>query len=395
MNIREDFSYLREHPDQTYVDSACVSLKPDVVLKSMNRYYEDFPACGGGRSGHELGRKTSESFEAARRQVQKFLGAKRSSEIIFTRNTTEGINLVARSFPFEHRCVLTSDKEHNSNYIPWLRLSKQGFKHLRVSTKEGVLDMDEYKRLLEEHEVDLVAINHVSNLDGIVNQVKELARIAHRHGARILVDGAQSAGHLPVDVRKLQADFFVCSGHKMFGPSGTGVLYGKREELVRLEPFLVGGDTVEDVTPEEVVWADLPHRFEAGLQDYAGVIGFGQACDYAAKLKLKRIDAHGRKLREALQSVLEPYGRLLGSADHRSSILTLLPENIDAHELSLLLGQHGIFVRSGTFCCHSWFHKHDVPAALRFSLHAYNTDEDIERIRKVLEGPLSGVLSKK
>ncbi len=381
MNIRDDFALLRKNPHLTYLDSSCVSLKPDIVVSKIREYYEEYPACAG-RSAHFLAQKVTAEVDKSRDIMRKFLGAGKSSEIIFTRNTTEGINLVANSLDFN--TVLTTDKEHNSNHVPWVKKSLRGKKHLQVPTNDGVLDIDLLNDTLEKNDIDIISINHISNLDGVINPVRRISRIAHKHGALVLVDGAQSAGHMDIDVNDLGVDFYALSGHKMMGPSGTGVLYGRKRALEKLDTFIVGGDTVKNTTTKDVVWNEIPHLFEAGLQNYAGILGLGRAASYLRKIGLEKIRKHCDNLRKQLENVLSAYDfEVLGKKD-KTSIVTIIPKKLHAHDLSLLLSSNDICTRSGAFCVHSWFNKYNKKAALRFSIHAYNEDNDILRVKEVL-----------
>ncbi|MBW2969410.1 aminotransferase class V-fold PLP-dependent enzyme [Candidatus Woesearchaeota archaeon] len=270
--IRKDFPVLNK---VIYLDNACQTLRPVQVINKINEYYKEYPACGG-RSYHKLGKKVDEEVNNARKTIQKFFNAKKSSEIIFTRNTTEGINLIANSFDFKQSdCVLISDKEHNSNLVPWQVLSKKG---VRLEIFEFG-NIDDFKSKLNS-DVKLVSTLQTSNIDGTSQSVQEIIQLAHENKSLVLIDGAQSAPHRQVDVRKLDVDFFVCSGHKMMGPSGTGILYGKYDLLYKLNPFLVGGDTVEETTYSKCTFLPPPEKFEAGLQNYAGIIGLGEAVKY-------------------------------------------------------------------------------------------------------------------
>ncbi|MEM3690516.1 MAG: aminotransferase class V-fold PLP-dependent enzyme, partial [Candidatus Micrarchaeia archaeon] len=280
-----------------YFDNACMSLRPKQVVQAMNQYYEEYPACAG-RSMHKLGRMVTDKVAEARKTVAKFLGAGKAEEVIFTRNATEGINLVAHSLNFKKDdVVLTSDREHNSNLLPWQLLSKRvGVKHRVIPSKGNTeFDLEKFKEMVKER-VKLVSIVHSSNLDGYTLPAAEIIKIAHEHGSLVLLDGAQSAPHKRIDVRKLGADFFVLSGHKMLGPSGIGALYGKYELLDRMEPFMVGGDTVQNATYDSYVLLKPPEKFEAGLQNYAGSIGLAEAARYLERVGRERIEKHENEL---------------------------------------------------------------------------------------------------
>nr|NIP40887.1 aminotransferase class V-fold PLP-dependent enzyme [Candidatus Aenigmarchaeota archaeon]NIQ17385.1 aminotransferase class V-fold PLP-dependent enzyme [Candidatus Aenigmarchaeota archaeon]NIS73588.1 aminotransferase class V-fold PLP-dependent enzyme [Candidatus Aenigmarchaeota archaeon] len=273
--IRKDFPVLQREVKGKpiiYFDNACMTLRPVQVIEKICEYYREYPSCGE-RSLHKLGKRVDEEVERARDVVKKFINAKKFEEIVFTKNTTEGINLVANSLDLKSGdIVLTTDKEHNSNLLPWQRLTFKGVKHEVIrSNPDNTFSLENFKKQISK-DVKLVSIVHTSNLDGVSTPVKEIVKIAHDNGSLVLLDGAQSIPHHPVDVRKLDVDFLAFSGHKMMGPSGIGVLYGKKDLLDRLGTFIVGGGTVVDTTHYEAKFEELPQKFEAGLQNYAGII---------------------------------------------------------------------------------------------------------------------------
>jgi len=381
--IRADFPII-EKKKIVYLDSACVALKPKQVVEAISSYYNEFPACAG-RSNHTLGQKVTEKVAEARAAIAKFFNAKSPKEIIFTRNTTEAINLIANSFPFKKdgsSIVLTTDKEHNSNLIPWLKLSKEGkLKHKIISSNaDSTFNLEAFEQLLKEEKPALVSIIFTSNLDGVTNPIKEITKLSHKYGSRILVDAAQAAGHKEIDVRDLDVDFLACSGHKMLGPSGIGMLYGKESELQKLSQFMTGGETVKDSTYNSYEVEDIPERFEAGLQDYAGIIGFAEAVKYLSKIGLKNIEEHCIKLNKLLTQQLEGQPiHIIGpkDAEARGSVFSFYSDKINHHEIALLLSSNTIMTRSGAFCVHSWFNAHKVKGAVRISLHIYNTEGDV------------------
>jgi len=278
--LRSDFPILKK--EGIYFDNACQSLRPQSVIDSITSYYEDYSACAG-RSSHHLAEIVTHKYEESREIISNFLNAKRKEEIVFTRNTTEGINLIAHSLGFKKGdVVVTSDKEHNSNLIPWHILKEKiGIKHIIIPSKiDNTFDIKAYEKVLNNNKVKLVSFGFTSNLDGVTIPVKEIISLAHKSGALVLLDGAQAVPHQKIDVQDLDIDFLAFSGHKMLGPSGTGVLYGKYKLLEELEPFMVGGDTVSESTYKSHKFLPPPEKFEAGLQDYAGMIGLGEAVRY-------------------------------------------------------------------------------------------------------------------
>ena len=373
--IRKDFEILGKRI--VYFDNACMSLKPRQVVEKINEYYKEYPGCAG-RSEHSISKRVGEEVHRARSIIAKFFNARKSSEIIFTRNTTEGINLIANSFGLKKNdAVLLSDKEHNSNLIPWLNLKK----------KEGIKvkffefgNLDDFGKKLSS-DVKLVSTVHMSNLDGTSQDIREIARIAHRKGAKVLVDAAQSAPHKEIDVRKLDVDFMSCSGHKMLGPTGMGVLYGKFDELKKLSQFISGGDTVKDSNYDSFVMEDIPERFEAGLQDYSGIIGMAEALNYLKKIGMKNIHSHELKLNRILTEKLAGKVQILGGNDSekRSGIFSFNIKGIDAKEIAGILNSSHIMIRAGYHCCHSWFNAHKINGSARASLYFYNTEEECEK----------------
>jgi len=399
-SIREDFPLLANHSDKqtpVYLDTACQSLRPAAVMQAMNRYYEVESACGG-RSMHHLAAAVTREVDQARSIVAKHLNAARDEEIIFTRNTTEAINLVANSLGLKGGdVVLISAKEHNSNLIPWQQLTRLSGIVLKIvpSLADNSFDMQAYEGLLDER-VKLISMVHTSNLDGVTFPAGEIIKIAHRHGALVLLDAAQSAPHQKLNVKSLDVDFLAFSGHKMLGPSGTGVLYGKYKLLEKLSPFLVGGDTVSSSTYESCEFLPPPAKFEAGLQDYAGIIGLGAAIKYLDEIGFDAIQKQELLLNECITRETKNIEglHLIGPEDprQRAGIFSFFIDGLDHHRIALMLDQMaGIIVRSGQHCVHSWFHAHGIPGSVRASLYFYNSPEDAEsfvtnlrKIRKVL-----------
>ena len=390
--IREDFPVLSK--SIIYFDSACMSLKPKQVIDKINEYYNEYPGCAG-RSSHKFASRVEEEVAKARNEVKNFINAKYDSEIIFTRNTTESLNLVANSFGLKQGDeVIISDKEHNSNLLPWLKLQEKGIKVVVVeSDQDNTFNLENFRNSFTSN-TKLVSVVHVSNLDGVENPIKEIAQITHQNNALLLVDAAQSAPHKELDVRKLDVDFMAFSGHKMLGPTGTGVLYGKKELLEKLDQFIVGGETVIDSTYQDYKKEELPMRFEAGLQDYAGIIGLGEACRYLKKIGLKKVADHETKLNKMITEALVDNEKieLIGpkEAEKRGGIFSFNIKGMDMHHVARMLDKSkSIMTRSGAHCVHSWFNKHNMKGSVRASLYLYNTEEEVklfvEEIKKILE----------
>jgi cysteine desulfurase/selenocysteine lyase len=381
--LREDFPILQSGKF-VYFDNACMSLKPRPVIQKMLEYYEQYTACAG-RSNHRFSRLADENYHEARKSLQKFVNAKKPEEIVFTRNTTEGLNLVANSLSLQRGdAILTSDREHNSNLIPWQLLKeRKGIEHRIVKSKEDyTFDMEAFKSAMSK-QVKLVSAVWTSNIDGYTLPVKEIIKTAHDFGALVMLDGAQAVPHGKTDVRKLDADFLAFSGHKMLGPTGTGVLYGKYDMLEKMQTFMVGGETVSSTTYDSHVFLKPPEKFEAGLQDYAGMIGLGEAARYLERIGVEGIDNHERGLNKAISQVLSEIPNLqrVGVQDPElnGGIIAFNIRGMKYHDISLMLDRsHGIMIRSGQHCCHSWFNGHGIEGSARASLYLYNTQEEAE-----------------
>lgn len=383
--IRADFSILQGEKGKTpiYFDSACMSLKPKQVIEAMDNYYKESSACAG-RSSHKLGNIATKKVKEARELVAKFINAKDSNEIIFTRNTTEGINLFANSIGLKKDdIVLVTDKEHNSNLVPWLLLRDRVGVIVRIipSREDGSFDLERFSSMVMEAKI--VSIVHTSNLDGATNPVKEIIKIAHKSNAIIFLDAAQSIAHRQIDVKDLDVDFMAFSGHKMLGPTGTGVLYGKYKLLENLSPFIVGGETVLYSTYTDYKLLPAPEKFEAGLQDYAGIIGLGEAVKYLGQFNFKDIKEHELKLNTYITEELKKIEKIkiIGpdKAEDRSGIINFYIEGVDMHKFAIMLDEMaGIAIRSGHHCVHAWFDNKKILNSARVSLYIYNTMEEAE-----------------
>jgi len=390
--IRQDFPVLKKHI--IYFDNACMSLKPVQVINKMNEYYYEYTACAG-RSSHRHALRVESEVESARSEVRQFINAQHNSEIIFTRNTTEGINIIASSIGLEKGDeVIISDKEHNSNLIPWLRLVRKGIKLVVAeSNSDNTFSLENFKRCFTE-KTKLVSLTFTSNLDGVTNPVRDIARIVHKNRALLMVDAAQAAPHKEINVREIDIDFMAFSGHKMLAPTGTGVLYGKKSMLEKMEQFITGGETVVDSTYTSYTMEELPMRFEAGLQDYAGIIGLGEACRYLKRVGMRKISEHEKSLNEIITEGLNSISNIsiIGPElpQDRGGIFSFNIEGMDMHHVSKILdASKRIMTRSGAHCVHSWFNKHNLKGSVRASLYLYNTEEEtrifVEEVKKIIK----------
>ena len=385
--IREDFPILsRTVYDKplVYLDNAATTQKPLCVLDAMREEYLNVNA-NVHRGVHYLSQQATDLHEAARETVRRFINAESVSEIVFTRGTTEGLNLVASSFCEEFMQegdeVIISVMEHHSNIVPWqLQAAKRGIAIRVIPMDErGELKLDEFRGMLNGR-TKLVSIAHVSNVLGTINPVKEITRIAHEHGVPVLVDGAQSTPHFRVDVQDIDCDFFVFSGHKMYGPTGIGVLYGKESWLDRLPPYQGGGEMIESVTFEKTVFEKLPFKFEAGTPDYVATHGLAKAIDYIESIGLGNISAHERELtRYCMQKLSEIEGmRLFGTSDHKDAVASFLVRDIHHLDMGTLLDRLGIAVRTGHHCAQPLMDRLGIQGTVRASFALYNTKEEID-----------------
>lgn len=387
--VRTDFPILsrRVHGlPLVYLDNAATTQKPRMVIDALTEYYTVTNA-NIHRGVHLLSEFATEAHENARKAVQRFLGAGDSSEIIFVRGATEAINLVAATYGRAHvgagdEIVITA-MEHHSNIVPWQMLCEEKGARLRIApiNDDGELLIDEFAALLNAR-TRLVAVTHVSNVLGTVNPVMRLIKMAHQRNVPVLVDGAQAVPHCAVDVRALDCDFYVFSGHKIYGPTGIGVLYGKRELLESMPPYQGGGDMIRSVTFEKTIYNQLPYKFEAGTPDIAGAIGLGAALDYVNAVGLDQIAKHEHELlvyaTRELQSVSGL--RLVGTAKEKSSALSFVIEGIHPHDIGTVLDREGIAVRTGHHCAQPLMQRFGIPATARASLAMYNTTSEMDAL---------------
>ena len=387
--IRKDFPALHQRvhgKPLVYLDNAATSQKPQAVIDALVAYYS-LENSNVHRGVHLLSEKATQAYEEARVRVQRFLNAADAREIVFVRGATEGINLVAASYGRTWIGagdeVIISTIEHHSNIVPWQLLCEERGALLRVIPVDdaGELLLDEYARLLGAR-TKLVAVSHISNALGTVNPVKRMIEMAHRQGVPVLIDGAQAAPHLRVDVRELDCDFYVFSGHKALGPTGIGVLYGRAEWLERMPPYQGGGDMIASVTFEKTTYNALPYKFEAGTPHIAGVIGLGVALEYLSGLGLDRVAAYERELLTYGTATLQaaPGARIIGTARDKASVLSFIVDGVHAHDVGTILDHAGIAVRAGHHCAMPVMRRFGVPATVRASLAFYNTREELDAL---------------
>ncbi|HWF66010.1 MAG TPA: cysteine desulfurase [Acidobacteriaceae bacterium] len=385
--VREDFPILRRQVHGrplVYLDNAATTQKPQAVIDAVSEYYT-YGNANIHRGVHLLSQLATDAYEAARETVQRFLNAEHSSEIIFVRGATEGINLVAQTYGRQHvgagdQVVITA-LEHHSNIVPWQMLCEEKGARLRVApiNDAGELLLDQFEALLNP-KTKFVAVSHVSNALGTVNPIAQIVEMAHRRNIPVLVDGAQAVPHTTVDVRSFGCDFYAFSGHKVYGPTGVGVLYGKRELLEAMPPYQGGGDMIRSVTFEKTLYNQLPYKFEAGTPNMAGVIGLGAALDYVTEVGLDAIAAHEHRLllhgTQALSKV--PGLRLIGTAKEKAGVLSFVMEDIHPHDIGTVLDQRGIAIRTGHHCAQPLMQRFDIPATARASLAMYNTTSELD-----------------
>lgn len=387
--IRKLFPILQQeingHP-LVYLDSAATSQKPVQVIEAIKKYYE-YDNANVHRGVHTLGSRATDAYEGARERLRGFINARSTEEIIFTRGTTTAINLVASSYARavcqEGDEIVITPMEHHANLIPWQQVAKATgavLKYVQLQ-QDGSISLEAVEAAVTDR-TKIVATSYVSNVLGVVNPVKEIAAIAHRHGAKMLVDGAQSTPHLKVDVQDLDCDFYALSGHKMCGPTGIGALYGKKELLQHMEPVEFGGEMIDHVGLYDSTWKDLPWKFEGGTPIIAGAVGLAAAIDFLESIGLDEIDKHGRQLASyAIQRMQEIDGlTIYGPVENRAGLVTFNLDDVHPHDVATVLDAEGVAVRAGHHCCQPLMRWLNVTATARASFYVYNTEADVDRL---------------
>ena len=396
--IRQDFPILSQRVNGkplVYLDNAATAQKPGSVIDAIQEYYQSYNS-NIHRGVHHLSQVATEAYEKARVKAQRLLNAPESREIIFVRSTTEAINLVAQTYGRQRLQagdeVIISAMEHHSNIVPWQMVCQEKEAKLRVIpiNDKGELVLEEYEKLLNKR-TRIVAVTHIANALGTINPIEQMIEKAHQYDAAVLIDGAQGAPHLPLDVQALDCEFYAFSGHKFYGPTGVGILYGKGDLLDSLPPYQGGGEMILSVSFEETTYNVVPHRFEAGTPNIVGAIALGVAIDYVSHIGLEKIGCHEDELfRYATEQLSEfPELTIIGTADSKASIISFVLDDIHAHDVGTVLDQEGIAVRTGHHCAQPVMERFEVPATSRASFAFYNTKEEVdvlvEGIGKVIE----------
>lgn len=387
--IRSQFPVLRQHVNGkplVYLDNGASSQMPQVVIDRINHYHSHEHA-NIHRGIHTLSQRATDAYELSRKKVKDFINAGSLEEVIFTTGTTDSINLVAQSYGLKHFKegdeIILSQMEHHANIIPWQLIAEQTGAVLKVIpiTGAGELILDEYYKLLSGR-TKMVAVIHVSNVLGTINPVKEIIEAAHKKGIPVLVDGAQAVPHSSVDVQDLDADFYAFSAHKMCGPTGLGVLYGKKELLEAMPPYRGGGDMIDKVTFEKTTWNDLPHKFEAGTPPIAAGIGLGSAIDFLNEIGMENITTREQELLEYATQKLEVVDgvRIVGTAKNKASVISFLMQGIHPSDAGTILDQEGIAIRTGHHCAQPIMQYYTIPGTMRASISFYNNEKDIDTL---------------
>ena len=392
--IRKDFPILHQEINGkplVYLDNAATTQKPKSVIDSIEKYYRGYNS-NIHRGVHTLSENATEAYESARVKVKDFINANSTKEIVFVRGATEAINLVAQSFgrntlSSEDEIIIT-ELEHHANIVPWQLLSQQTGAKLKYVpiNDDGELIESEYKKILNE-KTRIVAVGHISNALGTINPIENMINLAHEYGAKVLIDGAQATSHTSVDVKNLNCDFYVFSGHKLFGPTGIGVLYGKEDLLEKMPPYQGGGDMIKMVTMKETQYNELPHKFEAGTPNISGVIGLGAAIDYVNKIGLENIENHEQQLLDYANEMASEITELkfVGTAKNKTSILSFTLDGIHPHDVGTILNNDGIAIRTGHHCAMPVMEYFKIPATSRASFAFYNTYKEIDVLIKAIE----------
>ena len=387
--VKEEFPILSQRVNEKrliYLDNASTTQKPSSVINEIQNYYESTNS-NIHRGVHHLSQKATEKYEDSRKIVQNFIGAKSSKEIIFVRGATEAVNLVANSYvkPLlsEGDNIIISQMEHHANIVPWQLITKEKKAEIRVVpiNEAGELLVDDMDDLIDEN-TRFISLNHVSNSLGTVNPVNKLIQKAHQNDIRIMIDGAQAVQHMKVNVSELDVDFYCFSGHKMYGPTGIGILYGKKEILEKMEPYQGGGDMIKSVTFEKTIYNDVPHIFEAGTPNIVGAIGLAKAIEFIENVTIERIEKHEMDLLNyATEKINSIEGvEIVGNAENKTSVISFVMGDIHPHDIGTIMDNLGIAIRAGHHCTQPVMDFYNIPATARASFAIYNTEEDVDKL---------------
>jgi len=377
--IKKDFPIFEENPELAYLDNAATSQKPEQVIQRVQKFYSQENS-NVGRGLYNLASEATQNYESARNTVADFIGAKSSDEVVFVRNTSEAINLVAETLEIEGDIILP-EMAHHSNQLPWRKKAEREDLEIKwIPTRDGKLDLKAAKKIIDE-ETGIVSVSHISNVFGCENPIEELTEITHENDAYILVDGAQSVPRMPVDVRELDIDFLAFSGHKMLGPTGIGVLYGRKELLEEMKPYQVGGGMIRSVRKDSIEWEELPQRFEAGTPNIAGAVGLEAAVDYLKKTGLEEIYQHEQKLTEKMMNGLEKIDgvEIVSPEDAEVSVVSFAMRNAHPHDIAEILSRNNVAIRAGHHCAQPQMEELEISGTARASPYLYNTEKDTER----------------
>ena len=393
-NIRKDFPTLKRSvhgKPLVYLDSTATSLKPYPVIEAISDFYLNHNA-NIHRGVYLLSQEATELYEGARKKIKKFFSVPEDGEIVFTKGATESINLVASSWARKRLgngdVIILSEMEHHSNMVPWQLVAEERgavIKYIPL-TEDGRLDLDYYESILDSN-VKIVSVNHISNVLGTLNPVEKIVELAHRYGAMVLIDGAQSAPHIRVNIEKIGADFYAVSAHKMLGPTGIGFLYAKRKTLEEMDPYQAGGDMILEVTLKGATWNEVPYKFEAGTQNMAGVVGFGAAIDYLSAIGMDSIAEHGWRLAKKAREALSAFGGITLYGPSEASpggVVSFNMKGVHPHDVGTILDMEGVAVRTGHHCAQPLMKVLGVSATVRASFYLYNTEDDIEALCRAL-----------
>lgn len=393
-NIKENFPILDQKingKNLVYLDSAATTQKPNEVIDSLNKYYKENNS-NIHRGVHTLSQKATEDYEEARKIITNFIGATSSKEIIFVRGATEAINLIANSYvkPLlkKNDEIIISQMEHHANIVPWQMICEEKKAKLKIIPMDnnGELIIKEFDKIINE-KTKFISVNHVSNSLGTINPIRKIIQIAHQNNIKIMIDGAQAVQHLEIDMKEIDADFYCFSGHKVYAPTGIGILYGKKELLEKMPPYQGGGDMIKSVTFEKTIYNDIPNRFEAGTPNISGAIALGKAIDYITHIGINNITKYEKDLLNYATSKLKKISeiKIIGEAKEKAAVISFIIEGIHPHDIGTIMDSHGIAIRAGHHCTQPVMDYYNITATARVSFAIYNTKKDIDKLVEAIK----------